>query len=698
MKPTSRRLCVSHAAWLSLFAGLALVGSAALAQPAAPGPKIAVKTADDLPRHTYKIEGKASDFLVSDGAFKQFVGELKANTLADLEKYDIQDQTTLKGYHQTLQQIALFEGNFDEAFRQIEKARALEGKESSKLMMGQTLASLVAARKVSDGGADKPAYFAAFKAELEKRIGALPWEKVRESVLQARSTAQIVNKNLILGQVKANIDPVVEANKGEISAEFVTGMVSMRNMLDTMLELQPSVADVYGKLAETNSKPRVDILSANKVVLAPTDKATPVVIGIWDSGVDVSLYSGKLWENSAEKVDGKDNDNNGFVDDVNGIAYDMNWKPTTGLLISIDEMKSPVSLVESHTKGASDSQAGVQSPEADAFRAYVKGLKPEQVQGFMEDLGLYGNYSHGTHVSGIATEGNPFARIYGVRLTFDFKAVPRYTWTKEFATDIARSFTDTVAFMRKAGVRVVNMSWGMSRDDIEKELEAKGVGKSKEERAAMSREYFKIISDAMKAAMQSAPEILFVPAAGNSDNDNAFAELIPSGIELPNVITIGAIDSSGKPTSFTTFGKGVTIYANGFEVESYVPGGKRFKYSGTSMAAPNVTNLVGKMVAVNPKLTTAEIVAAIRANADTMPGMTVVSSSTRRKRLLPCSAEFFSITERKNPGQVAGVFVCLISDRNHVVPNCMADYMFPSGQKRAAPRLAVRAKPEEVIW
>ncbi len=604
---------------LLLVSGLAIPAAWAI-QPGGASAKIAVKTADDLPRHVYKIEGKASDFLVSDAAFKKFVAELKANTLADLEKYDIQDKTTLKGYYTLLQQIAVFEGNFDEALKQLEKARAIEGKESTKLMMGQVLASMVAGRKASNNGTDKPAYYAAFKAELDKRVNALPWDKVRESVLQARSTAQIVNKDLILGQVKANLDPVVETNKGEITGDFVGGMVNMRNMLDTMLELQPSVAEVYGKIAETNSKPRVDILSANNVVLSPTDKASPVVIGIWDSGVDVSLYSGKLWENPNEKADGKDNDANGYVDDINGIAFDMNWKPTTGLLISIDELKSPVALVETHTKGAGDSQAGVQSPEAEAFRAYIKGLKSDQVQGFIEDLGLYGNYSHGTHVTGIATEGNPFARVFGVRLTFDFKSVPRYTWTKEFSTDIARSFTDTVAAMKKAGVRVVNMSWGMGRADIEEELEKKGVGKDKDERAALSREYFKIISGAMKNAMASAPEILFVPAAGNSDNDNTFAELMPSGIELPNVITIGAIDSSGKPTGFTTFGKGVTIYANGFEVESYVPGGKRFKYSGTSMAAPNVTNLVGKMLAVKPTLTTAQVIEAIKANADPMPG------------------------------------------------------------------------------
>lgn len=589
-------------------------GGAAQAQPA----KIPVKTADDLPRHTYAIEGKASEFLVSEAPFRAFVAKLKADMLDDLAKYDIQDPTTLKGYHQGLVQIAIFEGDWEGALKHVEAARALEGKEGQRLMMGQVLGAMVAAKKAA--GEDQAAFTAAFKKELDRRVGGLPWDKVRESVLGARSSAQILNRDLILGQVKGGLDPIVEANKGEVSGEVVGGLVAMRNMLDRMLALQPAVAEVYGAIAERNAAPRVDVLSAKEVALTAADKGSPVVVAICDSGVDTSLFSGQLWENASEKADGKDNDGNGFVDDINGIAFDMYWKPTSGLLIGIEEMVSPLALVETHTKGASDSQAGVESAEADAFRTYVRGLKAEQVTPFIEDLGLYGNYSHGTHVAGIAAAGNPYARVLGIRLTFDFKSIPRYTWDRAYAEAMAGAIETSVKYMKQAGVRVVNMSWGMSRDSIEQELEAKGVGASKEERAQTSRELFAIIRGGMERAMASAPEILFVPAAGNSDNDNTFSEMIPSGIEAPNVLTVGAVDSSGKPTGFTTFGKGVTIYANGFEVESYVPGGKRFKYSGTSMAAPNVTNLVGKVLAVNPKLTTAEVIAVIRANADPMPG------------------------------------------------------------------------------
>jgi subtilisin family serine protease len=38
-------------------------------------------------------------------------------------------------------------------------------------------------------------------------------------------------------------------------------------------------------------------------------------------------------------------------------------------------------------------------------------------------------------------------------------------------------------------------------------------------------------------------------------------------------------------------------------VESFIPGGKKVKFSGTSMAAPQVTNLAAKLFATEPSLT-----------------------------------------------------------------------------------------------
>ena len=116
--------------------------------------------------------------------------------------------------------------------------------------------------------------------------------------------------------------------------------------------------------------------------------------------------------------------------------------------------------------------------------------------------------------------------------------------------------------------------------------------------------------------MESAPEILFVAAAGNSDEDVDFNKIIPSSIDLPNVLVVGAVDQAGEETSFTSYGKTVKAHASGFEVDSYVPGGTRMKFSGTSMAAPNVANLAGKLLAIEPELSPIEVKQLIQLSVD----------------------------------------------------------------------------------
>jgi subtilisin family serine protease len=59
------------------------------------------------------------------------------------------------------------------------------------------------------------------------------------------------------------------------------------------------------------------------------------------------------------------------------------------------------------------------------------------------------------------------------------------------------------------------------------------------------------------------------------------------------------------------------VDADGSLIESVIPGGARVKMSGTSMAAPQVTNLAAKLLAIDPALTPPELVALIRDGADT---------------------------------------------------------------------------------
>lgn len=604
---------MNRAAIIVLAAGLVFGVTPSLnaqeAKPAQPDTRKPVKTADDLPRHTYQIEGKASDFVLSDAPFKAFVAELRKNTEADLAQYRIEDPTTLQSFLGLLQQIALFEGRNEDALGYVEKIRELEGKESKKLMAGQTLKALIKSKETA--GNDPAKRLEEFKIALDESVRELPYDKVAEELKAAKGRAEILNRELVIGSLKGQLDPVVEAQQGKLSGELARQLLTVRVLLDEMLPMQPGVAEVYGRIiseASAKAPAAKDIWTPSQVALTEKDNGTPVVIAVWDSGVDVATIPSQLYVNPKEVVNGKDDDKNGWVDDVNGIALDLDSNRVPELLFPTDELRSSLDTVSQFTKGFMDLQSNIDSAEATTLKKHIGQLKQDEVTPFMEDLGLYGNYSHGTHVAGIAAEGNPFARILAARLTFDFREIPSRAPSIEQAKKDAAETLATVNYFKAAGVRVVNMSWGGSRSGIEDAIEKKIPGMDRDERAKLSREIFVVGKEALENAIKSAPEILFICAAGNSDNDNQFSETLPSGLSLPNLLTVGAIDSAGKPTSFTTFGKNVKLFANGFEVESNVPGGKRMKFSGTSMAAPNAANLAGKLLALKPSLTVSEVI------------------------------------------------------------------------------------------
>ena len=152
----------------------------------------------------------------------------------------------------------------------------------------------------------------------------------------------------------------------------------------------------------------------------------------------------------------------------------------------------------------------------------------------IEEIQLAGNYMHGTHVAGITLAGNPFARLVTARIEFGHTLVPDPCPSREQAKRDAEAMFAYVNFFRKHKVRVVNMSWGGDAKSIEGELELCSVGKTPADREKLARELFDISRSSMTKAFASAPEILFVTAAGNENGDSTFNEAIPAAIVLPN--------------------------------------------------------------------------------------------------------------------------------------------------------------------
>jgi subtilisin family serine protease len=84
-------------------------------------------------------------------------------------------------------------------------------------------------------------------------------------------------------------------------------------------------------------------------------------------------------------------------------------------------------------------------------------------------------------------------------------------------------------------------------------------------------------------------------------------------------MAVGAVDKAGDEASFTSYGPTVVAHANGYQVESMIPGGDKLAESGTSMASPQVANLAAKILAIDPALTPPQVIALIRDTAQRTP-------------------------------------------------------------------------------
>jgi len=577
---------------------LSVVAFAAIAQT-----KPRIDKAADLPRFTYKVDGRVEDILRDDAKFARFSANVRRDVQSVLDGYQIDDRATLRQLEGELAQLDYLDGNLDAALQRLARVKALQEKPADKLMSGLQMRALIGAqRKIGDR--TSPGFRTEAGRLIEAELAQMPYETVQNEVKELKASAEIASEALTLGYLRDVIQPTVD-KAGALSSDLAPVVVSAKYRLVASLPLKATLIDTYSRYLAAHKVDKPDIWAARDVKLAPGKPYTPVNVAVWDGGTDTALFPDRVVKDGGKPA---------------VIAFDRYAQPATGELQPIPpELKARIPQLKSRLKGFSDLQSNIDSAEASEVKRYLSTLKPDEYKSAMEELGLSGNWMHGTHVAGITMAGNPYARLVTARIEFDWHLLPDPCPSRDLVERDARNQQAYVDFFKQHKVRVVNMSWGGSVKGFEEQLELCNIGATADERKQIAREYFEIQKAALTKAFASAPDILFITAAGNSNEDASFVEDIPAGIVLPNLMTVGAVDKAGDEASFTSYGPTVVAHANGYQVESMIPGGDTLAESGTSMASPQVANLAAKILAVDAKLTPPQVIKLIRDTADKTP-------------------------------------------------------------------------------
>lgn len=585
----------------NLFAASLVAAALGASLGAAAAGKPRIEREADIPRFSYTIKEPLLSVVRDKALFDAATAPIRADISSVLLGYEIADKAAQRQMMLTLVQLDFLAGNYDAALPGAEAVRALEDKPADKLLSGLRLRAMATAARET-GGVNTPAYTAAVARIIRKEIDGYPFAVIANDIRSYKASAETIGEGRILGSVKDVLQATMDKT-GSLSSDLAPSLINARYALETLLPLKQTLTDTYTAYLKANEVAKADIWANRNVTLPAKGGYTPVRVAVWDSGVDTALFPKQLLKDAKGKTA--------------LLAFDLYSRPSNTELFPIPNAVQPrLPTLLARTKGFSDLQSNIDSPEASAVKQFMSTLKPEEFKPTLEELGLAGNYVHGTHVAGIVTAGNPWVQLAIARISFDYKLTPDPCPSRELSERSARANHAWVDWFKKNRIRVVNMSWGGTAKGNEDALERCGIGKTPEERQKLAREYFDIEKNALYTAFASAPDVLFITAAGNSNSDASFDEAIPSSLSLPNLLTVGAVDQAGDEAPFTSYGPTVVVHANGYQVESYLPGGKRVALSGTSMASPNVANLAAKMLAKKPSLKPAEVIAIIRATAD----------------------------------------------------------------------------------
>ena len=368
------------------------------------------------------------------------------------------------------------------------------------------------------------------------------------------------------------------------------------------------------------------ILSATLLQLATANAS---IVAIMDSGTDISHkeLAPKAWVNKKEIAGSDiDNDGSGLPGDINGWDFTENspkvFNDKYNHLITSD-VKKFYNLIGKLDLGT------INQMEYSWLKAASENEK------FRNQADFIGSYAHGTHVAGIAAKGVAKAEVLSMKilpteyqevlgpvvaepLQYElFETDTTIAQLKDQLVEVALSQTTEMAamsgYLAHHKVDVVNQSFGIGTNQAVNMIYSAFVSTIKRvpteaELVDLYIAYFGTLLSSGEEIFKASSETLFIVAAGNDGSDNDKLPDYPSTIEAENKIVVAATLGYSELAEFSNYGATkVEVAAPGVAINSTAPAQNYLPMSGTSQAAPFVTNAIAQVKDMNPALKALDI-------------------------------------------------------------------------------------------
>lgn len=400
-------------------------------------------------------------------------------------------------------------------------------------------------------------------------------------------------------------------------------------------------------------------------------KGIPIIVAVVDSGLDIDHedLKGKIWTNTKEiPGNNKDDDGNGYIDDVHGWNF-LGEATNEQLEMTRIVKKGPNTANYVQAKADLDAklaQMNQQKPQVDMFanadkdiRTYLKKEKYTlaDLKGITTtDAGLLKSKTIMTSIATQAGEGfqeeiKSYIDYVYDQLNYNLNVDFNGRKTGDNPDDISTKFygngnvkgpdvKDALHGTHVAGIIAQIRGNGLGGDGVVADnvqimaVRAVPNGDEYDKDIALAIRYAvdngaKVINgsfgkdysphsdwvwDAIKYA--ASKDVLIVHAAGNDakniDTEPNFPTDEVNGKEIAdNMLTIGALNNvmgNKIVAPFSNFGKmNVDVFAPGMEIYATVPNNKYLMEQGTSMASPNAAGVAALVRSYYPKLSASQV-------------------------------------------------------------------------------------------